>query len=238
MSRRNKLEKFAELLTFKNVYQNYSFKDPSIHYLGGELVERKGRWAQTHFKNDHPIVLELACGWGEYTLELARQVPDQNFMGVDVKGNRIWKGAKSALDQALDNVAFLRTRIEQIEHFFEKGEVSEIWITFPDPFLRKSKSNRRLTAAHFLRKYQQILPEAGIVHLKTDSPELYDFTLETLQDVTFCEAVYSDEDIYGKSKVLPHPALEIQTKYERMHLEAGKTIKYVRIRMSKTWIQS
>lgn len=229
MSRRNKLEKFAELLTFKNVYQNYSFKDPGLHYLQGDLVERKGDWAKKHFQNDHPLILELACGWGEYSLGLARQLHNYNFIGVDVKGNRIWKGAKIALEENIDNVAFLRTRIEQIQQFFAFGEVSEIWITFPDPFLRKSKSNRRLTAEHFLRKYQQILPPGGVVHLKTDSPELYEFTMETLEEIKFCELLYHDFDIY--SKPLVHPALAIKTKYEYMHLEAGKTIKYVQIKM-------
>ncbi|MCB0686968.1 MAG: tRNA (guanosine(46)-N7)-methyltransferase TrmB, partial [Saprospiraceae bacterium] len=222
-------EKFAELLTFKNVYQNYSFKDPGLHYLDGESVERRGKWSEVHFNNQHPLVLELACGWGEYSLGLARQQPYKNFIGVDVKGNRIWKGARLALEESLENVAFLRTRIEQIEQFFSEGEVSEIWITFPDPFLRKSKSNRRLTAAHFLGKYKKILPPDGIVHLKTDSPELYEFTLETLAEVPFCSLTYHDNDIY--SKPLPHPALEIKTKYEQMHLEAGKLIKYVQIQM-------
>lgn len=229
MSRRNKLEKFAELLTFKNVYQNYSFKDPGLHYLHGDLVERKGKWSKVHFTNDHPLILELACGWGEYSLGLARQQPNSNFIGVDVKGNRIWKGAKNALEEGLSNVAFLRTRIEQIEQFFANGEVSEVWITFPDPFLRKSKSNRRLTAEHFLRKYRKILLPGGMVHLKTDSPELYEFTLETLQQIEFCRLAYHDDHIY--SKVLPHPALEIKTKYEHMHLEAGKTIKYIKMQM-------
>lgn len=230
MSRRNKLEKFAELLTFKNVYQNYHFQDPALHYLHGEVVQRKGRWAIDHFQNNHPVVLELACGWGEYTIELARQQPGRNFIGVDVKGNRIWKGAKQALSEGLDNVAFLRTRIEQIEQFFNPGEVSEIWITFPDPFLRKSKGNRRLTSRVFLEKYRYLLPPGGSVHLKTDSPELYEFTLETVAEVAWCMILYQQDDIY--SGPLIHPALSIKTKYERMHLEAGKTIKYIQIQLN------
>lgn len=229
MSRRNKLEKFAELLTLKNVYQNYSFDHPALHHIGGNLVHRKGQWASEHFGNDHPIVLELACGGGEYTLGLARQNPVLNYIGVDVKGNRIWKGAKQAVAEELVNVAFLRTRIEQIEQFFEPSEIHEIWITFPDPFLRKSKSNRRLTSVPFLNKYRNLLIEGGVLHLKTDSPELYHFTLETIEGVPFCEILYHDDDIY--SKPLIHPALEIKTKYELMHLEAGKQIKYVQVKI-------
>lgn len=229
MSRRNKLEKFAELLTLKNVYQNYTFRDPVIHYLDGAIVQRKGSWAQNHFLNSNPLILELACGWGEYTLGLAKQEPSCNYIGIDVKGNRIWKGAKLALEEHLENVAFLRTRIEQIEHFFAPAEVSEIWITFPDPFLRKSKSNRRLTASHFLQKYQKILIPGGLVHLKTDSPELFDFTLETLSPLDFCTVTHQEDDIY--SKPLAHAALGLKTKYERMHLENGKTIKYICIKM-------
>lgn len=229
MSRRNKLEKFAELLTLKNVYQNYSFQDPLLHYVDGNLVQRRGHWARDHFQNEHPLVLELACGWGEYTMGLAKQQPGRNFIGIDVKGNRIWKGAKQSLEEGLNNVAFLRTRIEQIEQFFAPGEISEIWITFPDPFLRKSKSNRRLTALPFLQKYRQLLVPGGFIHLKTDSPELYDFTLETLVEAAFCQVTYQDDDIY--SKPLAHPALDIKTKYEKMHLEAGRTIKYVQIKL-------
>ena len=229
MSRRNKLEKFAELLTFKNVYQNYSFNDPALHHTGGNLVHRKGEWASEHFGNTHPIVLELACGGGEYTMGLARQNDRCNYIGVDVKGNRIWKGARQALEDELANVAFLRTRIEQIEQFFEPGEIQEIWITFPDPFLRKSKSNRRLTALPFLNKYRNLLIDGGIFHLKTDSPELYDFTLQTIAEVPFCEILDQNDDIY--STALLDPVLEIKTKYERMHLEAGKRIKYLQVQM-------
>ena len=196
---------------------------------GGNLVQRRGQWARGHFDNAQPIVLELACGGGEYTIGLARQNPELNYIGVDVKGNRIWKGAKQALAENLVNVAFLRTRIEQIEQFFEPGEIHEIWITFPDPFLRKSKSNRRLTASPFLNKFRNLLIEGGILHLKTDSPELYEFTLETIEEVPFCKILYQDDDIY--SKPLVHPALEIKTKYERRHLEAGKQIKYVKVQM-------
>lgn len=228
MSRRNKLEKFAELLSFPNVYQNYSFKEPILRHLDGDIVDRKGCWAGDHFKNENSIVLELACGWGEYTRGLAKLHADVNFIGIDIKGNRIWKGAKVALEENLTNVAFLRTRIELVEAFFERGEVSEMWITFPDPFLRKSKSNRRLTAMHFLEKYTRVIIPGGKLHLKTDSPELYDFTLEEIAGQDIFDLRYHHDDIYSLP-ALPHPALSITTKYEKMHLAAGRSIKYIQI---------
>ncbi|MCL4162187.1 UNVERIFIED_CONTAM: hypothetical protein GTU68_051039, partial [Idotea baltica] len=136
----------------------------------------RGRWREQHFGNKAPLILELACGRGEYTLALAAHFKEQNFIGVDIKGARIWKGAKMALEQQLDNAAFLRTRIEQIELFFTPEEVDEIWITFPDPFLKKGKANRRLTSASFLDRYRKILKKGGLLHLKTDDPTLYNFT--------------------------------------------------------------
>ena len=229
MSRRNKLQKFAEVLSFPNVYENFDAKNPVLTGTGGVEVDLKGKWAQQHFSNDNPITLELACGKGDYTLGLARQFPERNFIGVDIKGARIWRGAKTALEEGLTNAAFLRTRIELIARFFEKGEVSEIWITFPDPFLRKSKANRRLTSDHFLEQYKRILANGGLVHLKTDEPNLYDFTLEVLAENKDYTLLYHDDDIY--SKALPMPELELKTFYEKQHLAAGKTIKYIRFRL-------
>lgn len=229
MSKRNKLQKFAELLTFPNVYENFNPTAPQLHGLNGVPVDLKGQWREKHFGNDNPIVLELACGRGEYTLDMARSSPNRNFIGVDVKGARIWKGAGIALEEELDNVAFLRTRIEQIGLFFEPEEISEIWITFPDPFLSKSKANRRLTAPRFLKSYQEILRKDGLIHLKTDEPQLYEFTLEVLAEYPKAKVLYQDDDIYAKS--LPMPELEIKTYYERMHLEQGKTIKYIRFKL-------
>jgi tRNA (guanine-N7-)-methyltransferase len=228
MSKRNKLQKFAELLSFPNVYENFDAKAPQLTGANGEEVDLKGKWNELHFQNDQPITLELACGGGEYTLGLGRMYPERNFIGVDIKGARIWKGARVALAEQLDNVAFLRTRIEQIAYFFAPGEVDEIWITFPDPFLRKSKANRRLTSARFLETFRKILKPGGLIHLKTDEPNLYEFTLEVLSKSTTYELLYHDDDIY--SKPLPMPELEIKTYYEGMHLEAGKRIKYVRMR--------
>lgn len=230
MSKRNKLQKFAELLTFSNVYENFNPLEPQLYGLNGEPVSLKGEWGPRHFGNDKPITLELACGRGEYTLGLARQNPHRNFIGIDVKGARIWKGARIALEEKLDNAAFLRIRIEQIATFLAPGEANEIWITFPDPFLRKSKANRRLTAPRFLDEYKKVLQPGGLIHLKTDDPQLYEFTLEVLADYPGAEILYQDDDIYAKP--LPIPELELKTYYEKMHLKEGKKIKYVRFRLT------
>ena len=226
MSRRNKLQKFAEILSFPNVYENYDPKEPCLVGQDGVPVEMKGQWAEKHFDNNNPITLELACGRGEYTLGLAERFPNRNFIGLDVKGARIWKGSSIALEKKLSNAAFLRTRIEQIALFFGENEISEIWITFPDPFLRKGKDNRRLTSAFFIKQYRKILHPNGTVNLKTDSNELYEYTLETIANDKKCKLIYHDENIYSKDLVTEE--LEIKTYYEKMHLEAKKTIKYVK----------
>lgn len=192
-------------------------------------VDLKGNWSKTHFQNDNPITLELACGGGEYTVGLARNFPDRNFIGVDVKGNRLWKGAKTAMEEGLNNVAFLRTRIEIIEHFFALDEVSEIWITFPDPFPRASKVNRRLSSPLFLEKYRKLLKPGGLVHLKHDDSDFYQFTLDTIAEDERNTLLFNSADIYAAP--LPYPELGIQTLYESFHLAAGKTIKYVRFRI-------
>lgn len=229
MSRRNKLQKFAEVLSFPNVYENFDVKQPGLTGKDGEQVELKGQWAEKHFGNQNPITLELACGKGEYTFGLAERFPERNFIGVDVKGARIWRGAKNALAAELGNAAFLRTKIEQIALFFEKSEVDEIWITFADPFLKKGKENRRLTSSPFLDRYKKILKPDGLIHLKTDDPTLYEFTLETLAERKDYTLLYHDDDIYAKA--LPMPELEIKTFYEQQHLAIGRTIKYVRFQI-------
>lgn len=225
MSKRNKLMKFAEMAAFPNVYENFDVGRPVLHTAGGKEVEMAGRWAEGHFGNQAPVTLELACGRGEYTLGLARMYPDRNFIGVDIKGARIWKGAHIALEERLPNAAFLRTRIELLEQFFQPGEIAEIWITFPDPFLRNSKSNRRLTSPRFLQIYRLLLAPGGRVHLKTDSPELYEFSLETLQTMPEIQIMVQNSDIYAGD--LPLPELALKTYYENMHLAEGKTIKYL-----------
>ena len=228
MARRNKLMKFAELVSFPNVYENYDAKNPGL--VGKDLIEvdLKGKWCGDHFGNDHPLVLELACGRGEYSLGLARMFPEKNFIGVDIKGARIWKGAKIALENKMNNVAFLRTRIEQIDLFFELEEVDEIWITFPDPFLKDSKENRRLTSRNFLNRYKRILKKGGEMNLKTDSPELYAFTREVLDSSEDIEVIYDKDDIY--STPLDYPELELKTYYENMHLKDGRLIKFIKFR--------
>ena len=226
MSNRNKLKKFSEILSFGNVYENYTPKAPQLTMREGVTAELRGKWAELHFGNSHPITLELACGRGEYTLALAACHKERNYIGVDIKGARIWKGARIALEKELHNVAFLRTRIEQIDLFFGRGEVDEIWITFPDPFLRKSKSNRRLTSIPFLHRYKNILSPGGTIHLKTDDPTLYAFSLESIDAHPDYSLLYHDDDIYARP--LPIPELNFKTYYENMHLEHGKTIKYIR----------
>lgn len=230
MARKNKLRKFAEVLSFPNVYECYDVQKAQM--VGADMVpvDLKGKWAKEHFKNENPITLELACGGGEYTVGLAQHFPNRNFIGVDVKGNRLWKGAKTALEEGLTNVAFLRTRIEIIDHFFAPGEVAEIWITFPDPFPRASKENRRLTSAFFLEKYRLILQPGGLVHLKHDDPDFYQFTLDTIAQGERNHLIYKEDDIYEGT--LPFPELGIQTLYESFHLAAGKSIKYVRFQIS------
>ncbi len=227
MGRKNKLGRFSDLMSYPNVYENFDTHNPHLIGQNNEPVELKGEWAKKHFGNTHPITLELACGRGEYTVALAKRYPERNFIGVDIKGARIWKGATYALEENLKNVAFLRTRIEFIEKFFASGEISNMWITFPDPFPRKSKANRRLTGDMFLEKYKAFLPIGGRIHLKTDADTLYEFTLEVLGSRSDYKSVTDSSDIYAGD--LPHPDLDIQTYYEGRHLEAGKKIKYVQI---------
>lgn len=226
MSKRNKLQKFAEIYTYPHVFENFNPKEPKLLGERGKEVDFKGKWASDFFQNTHPITVELACGKGDYTIGLARRYANRNFIGVDIKGARIWRGATTALEEKLNNVAFVRTRIEQLNYFFAPHEIAEIWITFPDPFL--NKESRRLTAAHFLEKYHPLLQEGGLVHLKTDSDDLYDYSLSVLQEMKTYELIYQNADIYADE--LYTPELEIKTFYEQQHLKAGKKIKYLRLR--------
>jgi tRNA (guanine-N7-)-methyltransferase len=229
MSRRNKLQKFADILSFPNVYES---KEATSHWLlgkDGTTTDLKGKWHKEHFKNNNPITLELACGRGEYSVALGALFPQRNFIGVDIKGARIHQGAKQALDKGLDNVAFLRARIEMIDNYFDADEISEIWITFPDPFLKESKANRRLTAVPFLEKYRRFVQKGAFIHLKTDSPVMYDFTLQTLSATEGVSLLYADDDIY--SRPLPMPELEVKTYYEVKNI-AQSTIRYVRFSLT------
>lgn len=205
-----KLIRFEEIKTFSNV----------LEYP----VNVQGKWGD-FFKNKNPITLELACGKGEYTVALGGLYPDRNFIGVDLKGNRIWVGAKKALQYNLGNVAFMRTQIDKITNYFKKDEVAEIWITFPDPQLRTSKANKRLTHPKFLRMYQQFLQPSGSIHLKTDSPVLYRFTKKVidLYDLILHEDY---EDVYSVNNTPSD--LKIKTHYEMLDIAQSNRIHYLR----------
>lgn len=209
---KDKLRKFAEIGTFSNVKQLEEGK------------EFKGNWAEKQFGNTNPIVLELACGKGEYTVNMARLFPEKNFIGIDFKGNRIWRGAKTALEENVGNVAFLRIQIEDILEFFSENEVSEIWITFPDPQPQKSRIKKRLTNPKFLEKYLKISTENGIFHLKTDNDMLHAYTVEMLNEGKFPIAVQT-EDLYKSDFV--NDVLSIKTYYEKKYLAVDKNINYV-----------
>ena len=220
---KNKLKKFAEMETFDNVFQ-YPFA----------VVERegfplKGNWKRDFFKNDNPIVLELGCGKGEYAVGLARRFPGKDYIGVDIKGARMWTGAKAAVKEGISNVAFLRTNIELIDRFFEAGEVSEIWITFPDPQMKKVR--KRLTSTRFLELYRNILVADGIVHLKTDSPFLYTYT-DALVKLNELPTEINTADLYHSDVV--DDILEIKTFYEQQWLDRGLTIKYIKFHLDHT----
>lgn len=214
---KNKLAKFADMATYSNVFQ-YDFET-----LKREGFPLQGRWS-THFKNEHPITLELGCGKGEYTVGLARTYPGKNFIGIDIKGARMWKGATQALEENLTNVAFLRTRVELLNRFFTENEVSEIWITFPDPQMKKV--NKRLTSTRFMKVYSRILKPGGIIHLKSDSSFLYQYTLALIQ-VNGLELLAETDDLYNSD--LLDDALSIRTFYEQQWLERGINIKYIRL---------
>jgi tRNA (guanine-N7-)-methyltransferase len=204
-----KLIRFEELKTFPNVLQ----------YPGNMA----GKWNE-FWKNNNPIVLELACGKGEYVVGLASIYPEKNFIGIDLKGNRIWVGAKKALQQNLTNAAFLRTQIDQVCDYFAKNEVEAIWITFPDPQLRKSKAKKRLTHPKFLRLYQQILVPDGLIHLKTDSPDLYRFT-KTVIDRYHCTVHKDSDNVYKETNITDE--LRIKTHYESLDIAGSNRIHYL-----------
>jgi tRNA (guanine-N7-)-methyltransferase len=225
MGRKNKLMKFAEMRNFPNYYQNFRYEKPELISHTGNVVDFKGNWVKKAFKHENPLVLELACGGGEYTVGLASRYPDKNFIGVDIKGARIYKGASEAMALGLTNAAFVRTRIEQLDLFFETGEASEIWITFPDPFLKERKANRRLTSPFFLDKYHLLLQKGGLLHLKTDETNLFKYSLNVLERDPRFKICYANEDIYAKE--LTYEVLEIKTHYETLHMALGNTIKYL-----------
>ena len=227
MSKKNKLQKFEENRSFDNLFQ-YSYER-----IMEEGFPLKGHWNAAFFHNDNPIVLELGCGKGEYTVGLARVHPEVNYIGVDIKGARMWRGLTQAREEGLNNVAFIRTRIDQIEHFFAPGEVNEIWVTFPDPHPGEGERNarHRLTSPEFLERYRKIVTSDGILNLKTDSPIMYDFTLHNVIEKQGLELLYASDDLYANDDDLE--VKTIRTFYEQMWLDQGLTIKYLRFKINK-----
>ena len=225
MSKKNKLERFAENKTFDNLFE-YSYER-----IMAEGFPLKGKWSE-FFGNDNPIVLELGCGKGEYTVGLAKAHPEVNYIGVDIKGARMWVGLKQAQEARMGNVAFIRTRIDQIENFFEKGEVSEIWVTFPDPHPGEGERNarHRLTSPQFLERYRKIATPDAVLNLKTDSDIMYYFTKDEVVEKLHLPLLYASSDLYANTDDLE--VKSIRTFYEQMWLEKGLTIKYIRFKIN------
>ena len=217
---KNKLAKFDDMAGYPHVFQ-YPFA-----VLQEKGFELKGHWHKEFFKNDNPIVLELGCGKGEYTVGLARLFPDKNFIGVDIKGARMWTGAKDSMESGMTNVAFLRTSIELISHFFAPGEVAEIWITFPDPQMKKV--NKRLTSTRFMKMYREILAGDGIIHLKTDSNFMFTYTRYMIERNRLPVDVMT-EDLYHSG--MADEILSIKTYYEQQWLDRGLNIKYIKFHL-------
>jgi tRNA (guanine-N7-)-methyltransferase len=220
---KNKLKRFRENETFPNVEQ------PTREEVLDEF-HLKGKWS-TFFKNDNPIILELGCGKGEYSLALAEKNPNKNFIGVDIKGARFWRGAKTALENEMNNVGFLRTQIELINRCFAANEVDEIWITFPDPQIKFTRTKHRLTNQEFLKKYDTILKKDGIIHLKTDSEFMHGYTLGLLHGENH-EILYAHHNVYNNKQHSPEEVISTQTFYESQYLETGKAITYIKFRLN------
>jgi tRNA (guanine-N7-)-methyltransferase len=220
---KNKLKRFKENETFKNVFQ------PSRVDLVEGDYKLKGNWRQEFFKNDNPLVLELGCGKGEYSVELAKKYPNKNFIGIDIKGARFWRGAKTAIEEQIENVAFIRTQIELVEYVFAKNEVDEIWITFPDPQIKYKRTKHRMTNSEFLKRYKSILKPEGVVNLKTDSEFMHGYTLGLLHGEGH-EVIYANNNVY-KQEGSPEEVTSIQTFYEGQYLEQNKPITYIRFKI-------
>ena len=220
MGSKNKLKKFIENESFSNVIQ------PERKELLADSFIYKGNWNKHYFKNNNPIIVELGCGKGEYTVNLAKSNPSKNYIGIDIKGARFWRGAKTSLDENLENVVFLRTQIELIDFVFGKQEVKEIWLTFPDPQIKYQRRKHRLTNPLFLNLYKNILVDKGMVHLKTDSEFLHGYTLGVLKGLSI-KPLFSNHDIY-KNNNAPSEVINIKTHYEKLFLETKKNISYLR----------
>ena len=223
MGSKNKQKRFEENNTFANVFQ------PLRHEITENTFELKGKWNSDYFKNDNPIVLELGCGKGEYSVGLGEKFPDKNFIGIDLKGARFWRGAKTALENNMNNVAFIRTQIELIDLLFAENEVSEIWITFPDPQIKYKRTKHRLTNEAFLAKYKTVLKEDGLMHLKTDSEFMHGYTLGLLHGAGH-EVLYANHNVYHNEGA-PESVIGIQTFYENQYLAVDKAITYIQFKI-------
>lgn len=227
MSRKKKLEHFAEMKTFPHVFE------PETKEVLNASYPMKGKWKSEVFKNENDLVLELGCGKGEYSVGMARKFPNKNFIGIDIKGARMWRGAKTSLEEGLKNVAFLRTRIEFIGSCFAKGEVDEIWITFPDPQMKEKREKKRLTGPLFIARYLQFLKPGGIIHLKTDSSFFYEYSLEQAKEQDY-EIIEATSDLYGE-RISSYDKdtqeiLSIKTHYEGIFTAKGHSIHYLKFK--------
>ncbi len=221
---KDKHRRFAELETFANVFQ------PSVEEVFRKDFKLKNKWKREYFGNDHPIILELGCGKGEYSVGLAKKFPNINFIGIDIKGARIWTGAKHAIREQISNVAFIRTRIEFINSFFAPDEVDEIWITFPDPQLKRRRNKKRLTASKFLDSYRAFLSDGGFVHLKTDNAELFNYTMDLVKENKL-PLIFASRDLYGSQQdEIVHG---IRTYYENQFIAEGLKIQYLKFRLPR-----
>lgn len=223
MGSKNKLKRFSENLTFGNVIE------PTRDEVVAGDFKWKGNWNKDFFKNDHPLILELGCGKGEYSVGLAERYPDKNFIGIDIKGARFWRGAKTAVENNLNNVGFLRTQIELLEHCFAENEVDEIWITFPDPQIKYKRTKHRMTNSEFLQRYKKILKPTGLMNLKTDSEFMHGYTLGLLHGEGH-EVLYANHNVY-RNEGAPEVVTAIQTFYEKQYLEINKAITYIQFRI-------
>ena len=223
MGSKNKLKRFQDNEIFDNVVQ------PTRSEIVDNTYVYKGKWKQDFFKNDKPLILELGCGKGEYTVGLAKRNPDCNYLGIDIKGARFWRGAKTALEDDMPNVGFLRTQIELVDQVFAPGEVDEIWITFPDPQIKWKRTKHRMTNPEFLDKYKRILSPGGLIHLKTDSEFMHGYTLGILEGLGH-DIIYAHHDIYVNHQA-PEEVVGIQTFYEQQYLDQKKSITYMKFRL-------
>jgi tRNA (guanine-N7-)-methyltransferase len=220
---KNKLKRFKENETFQNVFQ------PTREEVVAGSFKWKGKWNSDFFQNNNPLIIELGCGKGEYTTGLAERYSDKNFVGIDIKGARFWRGAKTASEKGMKNAAFVRTQIELINFIFAENEVDEIWITFPDPQIKYKRTKHRMTNSEFLKLYKKILKPAGVVNLKTDSEFMHGYTLGLLHGEGH-EVMYSNHNVY-KNEGAPSEVTEIQTFYENQYLEQNKAITYIRFKI-------